>query len=216
MRTVIFAGGTIHPGQWVTEAITQADVIIAADSGLMAVLDYGCRPDYVVGDFDSLLPSLQDYATQNSRVIRANTEKDETDTELAIQTAVEQGASEITLLGALGGERLEHSIANILLLAAYPDISLRIVDGPSRAWLLHGPGTENVTGTAGDLLSLLPITGAVHDMYTRNLYYPLQGDTLYFGKPRGVSNVFIQDNVDITIGSGLLMLVHTRSNELRN
>src|SRR5258706_7723663 len=98
-----------------------------------------------------------------SRLVRVAIEKEETDTELALLVAQQEGASAITLLGGLGGARFEHTIANMLLLASWrlePGAPpLRIVDGPSICRALHGPGSMSIEGETGDLLSLFPLTG---------------------------------------------------------
>src|SRR5689334_17182091 len=101
MRAVIFAGGTLRPGKAVQAAIAEADLILAADSGAATALHYGCIPKVVVGDLDSLdtLP-LEQLRTQGSQIIQAAAEKNETDTELAVQVAIEHEATSITLLGA--------------------------------------------------------------------------------------------------------------------
>ena len=210
MHIVIFAGGTLRPGKAVDAAIASADLVIAADSGAVTALDYGCKPSIIVGDFDSLaaLP-LQQLQAQGSQVIRAAVEKDETDTELAIQAAIQQGASTITLLGALGGTRFEHSMANILLLAGFETVPIRIVDGPSICWLLRGPGQTAINGHAGDLLSLFPLTSDATGVRSEGLYYPLHGETLHFGKSRGVSNVLIQEQAEVFLESGLLLVILT-------
>ena len=215
MHVVIFAGGILRPGKAVLAAIAFADLIIAADSGAVTALRYGCTPAFVVGDFDSLdTPALQQLREQGSQVLQAVAEKDETDTELAVQVAIERGASTITLLGALGGARIDHTMANILLLAGFEAVHICIVDGPSICWLLHGPGQADIDGQPGDLLSLIPLTGEATGVQTNGLYYPLYGETLRFGKPRGVSNVLTQEHAEVSLERGLLLIIHTDFQEL--
>ena len=214
MRAVIFAGGTLRPGKAVQAAITQAELILAADSGAVTAFQYGCTPKIVVGDLDSLdaLP-LEQLRTQGSQIMQAAIEKNETDTELAIQVAIEYGATSITLLGALGGDRFDHTVANILLLAGFTMVPIRIVDGPSVCWLLRGPGRSSIDGHPGDLLSLFPLTNEATGIRTRGLYYPLHGETLYFGKPRGVSNVFVEDRAEVFLEGGMLLVIYTNVEE---
>ena len=127
MHVVIFAGGTLKPGKGFSRAIASADLIIAADSGAATALQCGCIPAIVVGDFDSLdTHLLQELSERGSQVRQAAVEKNETDTELAVQAAIEQGATNITLLGALGGERFDHTMANILLLADIETVPAKI------------------------------------------------------------------------------------------
>lgn len=216
MHVVIFAGGTLQTGQKVRAAIANNDLVIAADRGAATALQYDCTPAFVVGDFDSLaaLP-LQQLQASGSHIIRAAVEKDETDSELAIQLAIEQGATTITLLGGLGGARFDHTMGNIMLLAGFEQIPIRIVDGPSTCWLLRGPGSTNIQGEKGDLLSLLPLTGDVTGIQTQGLYYPLHRETLHFGKPRGVSNVLTEQRAEVSCEQGLLLLIHTAIHELK-
>jgi thiamine pyrophosphokinase len=215
MHIVVFAGGTLQPGEAVAAAIASADLIIAADSGTETALQAGCTPAIIVGDFDSLdTARLQQLKAQGSRVVQAAIEKDETDTELAILAAIEEGATAITLLGGLGGERFDHTMANVLLLAGFPVVPIRIVDGPAVCWLLRGPGNTLINGHAGDLLSLLPLTNEAAGVQTTGLYYPLQGETLRFGRPRGVSNVLTREQASVSLDNGLLLIIHTNSREL--
>jgi thiamine pyrophosphokinase len=215
MHIVIFAGGTLRPGKAVDKAIARAERIIAADSGAAASISHGHIPAIVVGDLDSLDATVQQQLrAAGSQFIQAAVEKNETDTELAVQVAIEQGATEIILLGALGGERFDHTMANVLLLAGYETPPIRITDGPSTCWLLRGPGQTVITGNTGDLLSLLPLTSEASGIRTENLYYPLHAKTLYFGKPRGVSNVLTQEQAVVSLDKGMLLIIHTNVEEL--
>ena len=215
MRTVIFAGGTVKSGKAIYEAIADAELIIAADNGAATALRFGCTPSIVVGDFDSLDAStLEQLDERGSEIQRVPIEKDETDTELAIQVALDHGANSIKLLGALGGNRFDHSIANMLLLFAVDSVPLWIVDGPSVCWLLRGPGSVPIVGHKGDLLSLLPIAGDASGVRTSNLYYSLRDETLRFGKTRGASNMLTQDTAEVFLKKGILLLVHTNAQEL--
>jgi len=215
MHVVIFAGGTLKPGKAFYQAIASADLIIAADSGAATALQYGYIPAIVVGDFDSLdAHLLQELSERGSQVRQVAVEKNETDTELAVQAAIEQGATSITLLGALGGERFDHTMANILLLADIATVPAKIVDGPSTCWLVRGPASSVIDGQKGDLLSLLPLTGEASGVRTKGLYYPLHGETLRFGKPRGVSNVLIQEQAEVFLVEGMLLVIHTDTSDL--
>ena len=215
MHVVIFAGGTLQPGKGFYNAMASAGMIIAADSGAATVLKYGYTPGIVVGDFDSLDAALlQELSEKGSQVRRVAVEKDETDTELAVQVAIEQGATSITLLGALGGARFDHTMANILLLAGFERVPITIVDGPATCWLVRGPGTSAIDGQIGDLVSLLPLTSDASGVRTKGLYYPLNGETLYFGKPRGMSNVLIEECAEVFVEGGMLLVIHTDVQEL--
>jgi thiamine pyrophosphokinase len=173
----------------------------------------GIRPDAVIGDLDSLADGERErleaggvYLSQHPRA------KDETDLELALLYALEQGARKITVLGARGG-RLDHELGNLFLLA-HPDlraIDVRFRTGRQEAVLVR---RERVlSGSRGDLLSLLPIGSDAHGITTEGLEYPLDDETLHLGKTRGISNVFTGSRVVIRLRSGLLLTLHTRQRE---
>ncbi len=215
MHIVIFAGGTLRPGKAFYDAIGSADMFIAADSGAETALQYGCTPRIVVGDFDSLDGLiLEELGKRGSEIRRVAVEKDETDTELAVQAAIDEGATRITLAGAFGGARFDHTMANILLLACFEGVPMMIVDGPSLCWLVRGPGSSTIDGQVGDLVSLLPLTSDASGVRTKGLYYALKGETLYFGKPRGMSNVLIEEHAEVSVEDGMLLVIYTNMQEL--
>lgn len=215
MHVVIFAGGTVQLGSAIDAALARADMVIAADNGAVTALRYSYTPAIVVGDFDSLAIPRSELEAKGCKLISAAIEKNETDTELAVQTAIEQGASEITLLGATGGARFDHTVANILLLAGVETVPLRIVDGPMACWLLRGPNTTTILGQKGDLLSLFPLTTDATGIRTTGLYYPLHDETLFFGRPRGVSNALTGERAEVTLEHGMLLVIHTNRVELK-
>jgi thiamine pyrophosphokinase len=215
MHVVIFAGGTLQPGKAFFNAIGSADMFIAADGGAATALQYGCTPRIVVGDFDSLYGMLlEDLDKRGSEIRRAAVEKDETDTELAMQIAIDERATRITLVGAFGGARFDHTMANILLLAGFEGVPITVVDGPSMCWLLRGPGSSVIDGQVGDLVSLLPLTSDASGIRSRGLYYTLKGETLSFGKPRGMSNVLTEEHAEVSVESGMLLVIYTNVEEL--
>ena len=148
-------------------------------------------------------------------------DKDESDTELAVLAAVEAGADVVTILGGLGGPRVDHAVANVTLLlhAALEGREARLYDqAAARLSLLvcpdgRGlPGARELTGRAGDLVSLIPLGESAHDVTTEGLRYPLAGETLETGKARGLSNVRVASTARVSLGSGRLLVIETPAN----
>ncbi len=157
-RALIVADGRIDDAQLRREAAVPDTFIIGADGGAGRAHDAAVRVDLVVGDLDSIAPgTLTSLAAAGTRVERADRDKDESDTELALLAALEHGHRPIVILGALGGARLDHELANLLLLA-HPRLDGRdvsIVDGPTtvrRMGTVDGPGLIDLEGAAGDLV----------------------------------------------------------------
>src|SRR5258705_10797897 len=113
MNVVIFTGGVVGKGYFVTNAINSADFIIAADSGAKDSLAFGIIPKIVIGDFDSLDKKTKEILEKKgTEFIKYPTNKNETDTELAVNFAIKKGATKISILGGMMGGRLDHVVGN--------------------------------------------------------------------------------------------------------
>jgi thiamine pyrophosphokinase len=189
--------------------------LIAADGGAAHCLAAGLRPDIVVGDLDSL--SEEDQArlrAQGVDVRRVSRDKDESDLELCLLLARELGMAQVTVLGAFGLVRPEHTLANLLLLAdpRFSALGLALVGHGSRTWRIgeaDAPGEALIAGRAGDHVSLLPLDPRVEAVRTAGLRFPLDGDDLALGPARGLSNELLGDIGRVTTRRGRLVVVHT-------
>ena len=187
------------------------DVVVAADGGALGAERLGFPIDLVVGDGDSLVESdLERLATAGVEVRRSPADKDESDTELAVLAAIERGAAWIVIVGALGGQRVDHAIANVSLLAlrALGDRPCSILDETARIRLLAGPCEMDIEGPPGGLVSLLPL-GDVDGVTTEGFVYPLHDERLPMGPARGLSNVRTTSRSRIAVRSGRLLLVES-------
>lgn len=207
MHVVIFSGGNVEQGKATRVALGQSDMILAADHGAEAALSFGYTPQHVLGDFDSLAVSTQELLKKEHVQLHTfKHDKDETDTELAVLFAKEHGATSIDILGGVEGNRIDHVLANIFLAQ---DPIIRFINGDQITWIRKGPVEEQISGRAGDLLSLLPLSETVEGITTTNLKYHLENSTLAFGTPRGISNVFTEEHVLVSFAKGTMLFVHT-------
>ncbi len=202
-RIVIVANGPVaDPQRELQRHLQPGDRLIAADGGLRHLLALGLRPDYLIGDGDSL-PAAADL--QGITWLRYPPEKDETDLELALQWAATQAEPIILVLAALGG-RPDHELANLLLLAL-PALRGKQVWFLGGAWgitLIRGGESLTLRAEPGTLLSLIPLGGPALGVTCTGLRYPLRDEPLLFGPARGVSNVFVQPEAHITLRQGAL------------
>jgi thiamine pyrophosphokinase len=187
------------------------DLVIAADGGARHAAALGRRIDLWVGDGDSIgEDELAALASAGIPIRRAPVDKDESDTELAVLAALDDGAQRITICGALGGARIDHELANVWLLG-HPRLvgcDVRLLDGPVRIRLV-GPGRADLGGRIGDLVSLLPFAGDAAGLETAGLRYPLHDESLRSGPSRGLSNVRVAKDASLVVGSGRILVVET-------
>jgi thiamine pyrophosphokinase len=210
MRAIIIAGGRAPDDNAWQRWVRDGDWIVGADGGAARALSWGLIPHIVIGDMDSLPSEARaELVAQECRFAVHPRAKDETDLELALTYAVEHGAQEIVILGALGG-RLDHTLANLLLMALpqLDGVPVRIADTDEEAMMVRSGGAVTLEGNPGDLVSLLPLGGDVHGVTTASLAWPLDGDTLQFGLSRGVSNVMTAPTARVAVEDGFLLVVH--------
>jgi thiamine pyrophosphokinase len=135
--------------------------------------------------------------------------KNQTDTELCIEFAIEKGVTTITLLGVTG-HRLDHTLANIFLLRKLSarKIRSRIIDANNEIYLV----TDHLqlTGNKNDLLSVLPISETVTGVTLTGLEYPLENATISLGSSLGISNYFKETQVTISISTGILLVTKSK------
>jgi thiamine pyrophosphokinase len=194
------------------------DLVIAADGGARLAGALGIRLDLWVGDGDSLgEDGLVALAATGVPIERSRPDKDETDVELAVDAAIARGAARLIIVGALGGERVDHALANVSLLASDDLIGRRaiLLDARSRISLLRAPSPDGDAGhltlrlDPGAMVSLLPFGGDAEGVTTDGLVYPLSGETLRLGPARGVSNVVARRDATVSLRRGLLLVVES-------
>lgn len=202
------AHGDVDPGDRTLAA--GADLLVAADGGALACESWNLRPDILVGDLDSFgVDRAEDLARAGARVEGHPVAKDESDTELAIRAALEAGADEIVLVGALGGPRLDHEVANILLLTNPAWFGrVRIVRGPTTIHALAAGDRLVLEGRPGDLVTLLPV-GEATGVRTAGLRYALDGEPLRAGSTRGLSNVVATAGASVSVAAGQLLVIES-------
>lgn len=210
MKAVVVAHGDAVPADRAVAAA--ADLLIAADGGALRCASWGLVPHVVIGDLDSLPASLAGESKRTVEVLPHSAAKDESDTELAVRCALRRGADEFVLLGALGGDRLDHALANVLLLASR---ELRgrggsAVRGATVVRALHGGDRLALAGAAGDLVTVLPLGIDARAVRTEGLRYPLSGEDLRAGAARGLSNVVERPPAAVSLEEGVLVVIETR------
>jgi thiamine pyrophosphokinase len=206
----IFANGHLPDANAARHLIGADDVIVAADGGTLHALALGFVPNTVIGDLDSLRAEDCDTLEAGGvNIHRYPRDKDQTDLELALAYCLENWADPVTIVGA-GGGRLDQTLGNLSLLADPRLVGrdIRIDDGVEEVFFTRD--LSRIHGTPGDIVSLIPWGENVLGVSTRGLRWPLDGETLFSCKTRGISNELVSQSASVSIQSGLLLIVHSR------
>lgn len=210
MRVIVVASGELdeRDARW----LASDDLLIAADGGAASLDRIGRRPDRLIGDLDSVSADLvASLEAAGTRVERHPTDKDASDTELALGAAIAAGGTEIVLLGALGGARLDHGVANLLLIAdpELEGVDVRLIQGGTTVRVLRGGGRLTLHDADGELVSLLPVGGDATGVTTTGLRWSLADAVLRMGRSRGLSNELVEASASVSLERGTLLVVQT-------
>lgn len=216
-KTAIIAGGELEEG-FLLPFIEQEkfDYIIAVDGALAFTHKWNIPVQAVVGDFDTVdHPVLEQYWNRTDLYIeRHMSEKNETDTELALHIAMERKPESITILGATGG-RLDHFLGNIqiLLQPLKAGISCVIVDSCNRLALHNRSFVLYQDMQFGTYVSLIPFTRAVRNLSLEGFRYPVSHMALVQGNSLGISNEISEKMGRITFDEGILICIESRDRD---
>jgi len=212
-KILVFTGGMINlvwAKKWLDTK--QFDYVIAADKGLLYADQLNCKVDYILGDYDSVDKDLlEKYRNMNVELITFPCEKDYTDTHLAIQTAIEKGASQITILGAIGS-RMDHTMSNIqnMKIALNLDIPCYIINEYNKIYLANKAVVIHKAQQFGNYISLIPLSEIVTGLTLSGFYYPLKKFTMNQGFSVGVSNEIVEEKGIIEFEDGILIIFETK------
>lgn len=199
---VVVGGNTVDPA--IASQLGDVDYVIAADSGLHAAQRLGLTTDLLVGDLDSVDHEMLDGLA--ARIERHPRAKDQTDIVLALDRASDARADRVIVVSG-GGGRLDHALANLLVLASprYAHVEIRAHVGSARVDVVRS--RVEMTGDPGTLVSLFAVGGPASGVTTDGLRFPLRDAVLEPLSSRGVSNELIGGPASVAVADGTLLAI---------
>lgn len=207
MKAAIIANGSIDDYEYIKECLETYDYIICSDGGARHAYKMDVIPSLLVGDFDSLDKSILNYYIElGVETDRFPPEKDATDTHLAIDKALEKGATHIDLFGA-SGSRLDHTLSNIFHLFYIRGKGCigSLIDAHNRIFLAKD--RNELKGSTGQIVSLVAISEQVDGITLVNFKYPLNEVTLIRGDSIGISNEMLTETGIVYKRCGELLII---------
>ena len=213
-KAIIISGGELEEG-FVETVLSENEgaSIVGVDKGVEYLYHHQIKPNYIVGDFDSIAPEIiKYYKTETNVAIREyNPVKDESDTEMAIRIAITIGSTEIYILGATGG-RIDHLWANVQSLAIACKFNVRayILDPQNRIFVTDKPCQLKKSEAYGKYLSVFSLSGDIFDFNMKGTKWPLEHHVLKPTDSLTVSNRFEDELVEIDFIGGTIVVMETR------
>jgi thiamine pyrophosphokinase len=206
-NALIVGGGPVDIRQLQSELADKPAILVAADRGGSYLAELSILPDTLIGDFDSLSEPILRQMSQAGVVLKSYpAAKDYTDLELALDYALENGATAIRIIGGLGG-RIDHSLGNIglLLRALERGVEAHLIDIATDIVLTAGVIT--IKRKPGWAVSLIPLSLSVTGVTTTGLAYGLEQAELRLQSTRGIHNEFMAETATVEISGGILMVI---------
>lgn len=205
--TALIVAGGARPDPQVVRALPAADFVVVADGGADHALNIGLTIDCLVGDLDSIsVDGLKQMHGAGVEIREFPSHKSETDLELAFERAMEIQPQRVVVIG-IGGGRLDHELANYTVLTSdrYHSAQVEGLVGSARLTVIRD--RVLLAGALGETVSLIPVRGVAEGVTTEGLEYPLNGEPLYAGSARGVSNRFVAVEASVSVENGVLLAV---------
>lgn len=215
MNTLIITGGNIESDFALHILKETFDIIIGVDGGIQFCYENDIIPSKIVGDFDTLSPEILKWYKENTEIEiqEFNPIKDATDTQIAVELALELGSETITILGGTGS-RLDHVLGNIhtLYLALSKGVCCQMVDAHNRIRLIENNFSLLKAEQFGTYFSLLPFTTNVKKLTIRGAKYPLCEASFSILKSAGwgVSNEIVSKKLEIEMEEGVLIFIESK------
>ncbi|MBC8385866.1 MAG: thiamine diphosphokinase [Candidatus Cloacimonetes bacterium] len=190
----------------ILQKIDQNDLIIGIDGGANLLFQHKIKPDLIIGDLDSIGTETLEYYKNKTKIEKFPAEKNETDSELALDWCHKNSISEIILVNSLD-RRFDHSLGMISLLFSGRERSQKIVIENDRQQIFLAEKETSLETRIGSVISLIPLSERVEAISTDGLEFGLKNDILYRNATRGISNISTQKKIRISFDKGDLLII---------
>jgi len=217
-KAIIFCNGDLADLSRVRRHINSKTLLVGCDGGTSHILSLGLVPHVVIGDFDSIPPTIERALSAGGgsssggngtgvEFLRYPADKLHTDSELGLMYAIKKGCTEIILAG-VRGTATDHILGNLFLLAKkkYASLKIKIVEGNEEIELVRSH--VKIAGEKGDAVSLIAIGKSASGVMTKGLFYPLNNAVLKSGTAQGIRNRLTGKYAEISLRRGAILVIH--------
>ena len=203
MKAIVITPYLLYPIRRIVD-LSDADLVVCADTAYLSAQKENIVPHAVIGDFDHI--PHEEKLSDEQKVLRFSSVKDDTDTMLCVKYALKRGADEIVIVGGIGG-RLDHTFANIQTLSYIRKQGAKgaILDGDHAVMTVD----SHITLKKGsyDYASVFALDPVCRDITLKGFKYEAEHIDLVSDFPLGVSNEITMSEAEITVGEGRLLLI---------
>lgn len=209
MKALIVSGGTPPTEEIFLQEVKTCDILIGADKGCETYFKYGFTPDYALGDFDSIDYSYKE-KLKSTNVIKYNSEKDNTDSEIALLKAIELNVDEICILGVTGS-RIDHVLGSLGLLNIALENKTKCYIKDSNNLIMLVGKDISLKDKGYKYISFQAFEESIKNFSIKGAKYEVNNLILKFGDGRFISNEFLDNkDIDISFESGKILIIYSK------
>lgn len=185
----------------IKDFIKEDSVVYACDEAVSELVKHHIHIDLAIGDFDSLKDTS---ILKNIKTIKLSKDKDDSDTHYAIRHAYDK-TDNVILVGGLEGSRIDHLVANLLLLEKFP--TLVIYNDTNKISRLE-EGMYKIKKDKYTYLSLFPLLNTKVSL--SGTRYELKEHDLFMYDTIGLSNEIMQNECVLYVHEGVILIIQSR------
>lgn len=206
-KAFVFCNNNYKNFQFTTSRLS-GNFVIAADGGANFLDKNGIHIDALIGDNDSVSQTVLNSLPSETEILKFPTQKDKSDTELAIEFCVAKGFEEVEIVNAVNGQ-IDHSLANVFIIEKFiHTLKFSFLNKSNRMYFIKKDFT--IQDQKKRKISLLPLTDSVMVKSTKGLEYSLTNEKLFRSSSKGISNYNTESRISITVDSGILLCIIER------
>ncbi len=208
-KALIMANGDYGSDiKWYLSRINEYHLVVCADGGTNAAMQIGIRPDIVIGDMDSIDKESRAKAKDcGASFVTFSSEKDSTDTDLAMRLVSRKGYDAVVIWGGTGS-RLDHTLANLFCGTAILRSGMDIRFESPCLTVYFTDAELDFKGDIGDTVSVIPLGGSAKGVFLKGFKYPLNDAILNSDQSLGISNEMAKREASVTVKNGVLAVFH--------
>ena len=203
MKNALIINGGLNSTK--RDQLDNYDFIVAVDSGAEHAYKLFLKPDLIIGDLDSIDEKTIKRAVKDSiQIVKYETNKNETDFELALKHVLDQSIKDITIIGGEYGE-IDHLFSVLTVIISYQNDELI-------SWI-HGnqsiiiPNSKKIKIGNNVQFSILPFTD-LKNLNISGAQWNLENENIKFGKSFTLRNVSIDKNIEVSVDDGKFCLIY--------
>ena len=203
MKNALIINGGLNSTK--RDQLDNYDFIVAVDSGAEHAYKLFLKPNLIIGDLDSIDEKTIKRAVKDSiQIVKYETNKNDTDFELALKHVLDQSIKDITIIGGEYGE-IDHLFSVLTVIISYQNDELI-------SWI-HGnqsiiiPNSKKIKIGNNVKFSILPFTD-LKNLNISGAQWNLENENIKFGKSFTLRNISIDKNIEVSVDDGKFCLIY--------